>query len=53
MLRSCSSADALRRLQNDNCDTQFVFVFEEFEFCIKELVFEEHFSDKVLVIVLD
>ena len=42
MLSPCSSADPRRRLQSD-CNTQYVFVFEEFEFCIKELVriFEE------------
>ena len=52
MQRSCNSTDAQRRkLKSDFCDTQYVVVFEEFEFCIKELVFffEEHISDQYYV----
>ena len=56
MQRSCNSTDAQRRkLKSDFCDTQYVVVFEEFEFCIKELVFffEEHISDQVIVLFLE
>ena len=54
MLSSCSSPDAQQRRLKSDCyqKQQFVFVFEEFEFCIKELVliFEEHIGGSVVVL---
>ena len=55
MLSSCSGADTQRRRLQSDCDTQYVFVFEEFEFCIQELVliFEERHGDQIVLFIIE